>query len=439
MIKIIRVRPSSPAAGAGIHPGDYLVSINGEAIIDEIDYQALIQHAHLEIELSDADGLKRHVTVAKPSWEQLGIQLDETVAMKPRVCRNHCIFCFVDQMPKGMRSTLYLKDDDWRLSLMMGNYVTLTNVDDKEFTRILRRKASPLYISVHATDGNIRAAMLRNPRAVNIMQQLTAFKNHGIQFHSQIVLCPGFNDGDVLKRTVEDLASLWPAALSVAVVPVGMTKFRKTLAKIPPVDRDKAEEVIQSLELYQNHFLSDFGTRFVFPSDEFYCICGKEPPEEEDYEDYPQIENGVGLIRQLKEECAAAFREMRSTKTGTAKTIPHYHTIIATGVSVQPHIAELVHKYAPRDETIEVVAVHNRYFGESITVTGLIVGQDLIDTLKDKEFDRLLISASMLRESSDCFLDDITLGQVKETLGRPVHVVENSGDAFIGALYHMEE
>ena len=438
MIRILDVRPSSPAAGAGIRPGEQLVSINGEDVIDEIDYQSLTQHPHLEIILSDADGRKRQVSVAKSSWEALGIRLDETIAMKPRRCRNHCIFCFIDQMPPDMRESLYVKDDDWRLSLMMGNYVTLTNVDDTEFMRILRRKASPLYISVHATDGDVRVRMLRNPNARNIMERLTALKNHGIQFHAQIVLCPGINDGKVLVKTVEDLASLWPAALSVAVVPVGMTRFRNGLEYIPAVDHERAEEVICLLEPFQRRYLDQFGTRFVFPSDEFYCVCGRNVPEEESYEDYPQIENGVGLIRQLEEECETAYRGL--LEEGLPKPpAEKIRTVIATGVSVQPYIEKLVRKYAPSWAEIDVIPVPNRFFGESITVTGLIVGRDLVRTLEGKTFDRVLISASMLRENTECFLDDMTLDQVREITQKPVLAVENDGEAFIRALYSTEE
>ncbi len=294
MIGILAVTPSSPAARAGIVPGESIVSINGEKVIDEIDYQALIIHPHLEMEIAGPDGSIRPVSIAKSSWESLGLSLDETVSMKPRHCRNHCVFCFIDQMPPGMRDTLYVKDDDWRLSLMMGNFVTLTNVDDEEFVRILRRRASPLYISVHATDGDVRVRMLRNPNAGNIMERLTALKNHGLQFHAQIVLCPGYNDGAVLEKSVEDLASLWPAALSVAIVPVGITRFRDRLADLPVVDRDTAEDMIRRTEDWQRRFLSEFGSRFVFLSDEFYCLCGRELPDEISYEDYPQIETASG-------------------------------------------------------------------------------------------------------------------------------------------------
>ena len=438
MIRILSVYPSSPAAKAGIRPGEYLVSINGEQIIDEIDYQALIQFSHLEVALSDKEGNSRCVSIAKSSWEPLGLKLDESVAMKPRHCLNHCVFCFIDQMPPGMRKTLYVKDDDWRLSLMMGNYVTLTNVDDEEFIRILRRKASPLYISVHATDSDVRIRMLRNPNAGNILERLTALKNHGIQFHTQIVLCPGYNDGDILQKTISDLAALWPAALSVAIVPVGITQFRDNLAPIQTVDPNMSAALIDRIEDCQHRFQRDFGTRFVYLSDEFYCLCGRDLPEEEKYEDYPQLENGVGMIRQFENECAAAYDELSSLPAEAEYERKPTRIIIPTGVMVMPYIRRLADKYAPPWIHVEVVPVENNFFGNTITVTGLIVGQDLIKALQGKNFDRVLISESMLRENSDCFLDDITLDQIRSSLNKPVEIVENRGEAFIRALYMTE-
>ena len=438
MLRILSVSPSSPAAKAGIQKDESLISINGEPVIDEIDYQDLILHPHLEIEIADAGGNIRQVSVAKSSWEALGLQLDETVAMKPRRCLNHCVFCFIDQMPPGLRNTLYVKDDDWRLSLMMGNYVTLTNVDDQEFIRILRRKASPLYISVHATDPGVRVRMLRNPNAGNILERLTALKNHGLQFHAQIVLCPGYNDSDVLENTLDDLSALWPSALSVAIVPIGMTKYRAKLAQVPPVSPDLAEKTIQAVSRRQQQYLEQFGTRFVFLSDEFYCLAGREIPEEEHYEDYPQIENGVGMIRQLEEECAEAYAELPDdVKT---PVIPPRKTriIIPTGVSVRPHIKRLVSVYAPKWVSAEVIPVNNEFFGDTITVTGLIVGHDLVHALEGKSFDKVLISESMLRENTDRFLDDWSLEQVQEAIGKPIQIVRNTGESFIHALFQTE-
>ena len=268
-VAIQSVTPRSPADKAGITAGETLEKINSEPVIDEIDYQALTASSRLTLTVTDSRGDSREVFVYKSPWEPLGLCLDETTAMKPRHCRNHCLFCFIDQLPAGMRSSLYVKDDDWRLSLMMGNYVTLTNVDDAEFDRILRRKASPIYLSIHATDPDVRVRLLRNPNAGSIMSRMRRLRDHGIQFHGQIVLCPGINDGDVLKQTIEDTASLYPSACSLAIVPIGMTCHRCGLEPMNPVTPDVARDVIHMAETYQDRFLHEFGERFVYPSDGF--------------------------------------------------------------------------------------------------------------------------------------------------------------------------
>ena len=434
-IPILSVTSRSPADKAGVRAGEKLESVNGEKIIDEIDYQALTSASRLTLDLIDPEGNPRQVFIYKSPWEPLGLCLDETVALKPRSCRNHCLFCFIDQMPKGMRNTLYVKDDDWRLSMMMGNYVTLTNVDDREFVRILERKASPLFISIHATDPETRIRLLRNPHAGNLMERLRLLRDHGIQFHGQVVLCPGINDGDILARTIEDTASLFPAACSLAIVPIGMTSHREGLTPMQCVTPEKAEEVIRLCESFQEQYLRDFGTRFVFPSDEFYCIAGKPLPEDNDYEDYPQIENGVGMLRLLEKECESAADEEAADSASSADQPVHgERLIIPTGVSAQPFIRDLAERYAPPGTSVEVIAVPNRFFGESITVTGLIVGRDLVDALKSHTFDRVLISGTMLREQTDRFLDDMTLEEVRQLVGKPITVVANTGDAFIRAL-----
>lgn len=435
-IHILSVTSRSPADKAGILPGEILETINREPVIDEVDYQSLTAASRLTLRIMNQNGSSRDVYIYKSVWEPLGLCLDESSSMKPRSCRNHCLFCFIDQMPGGMRDSLYVKDDDWRLSLMMGNYVTLTNVDDQEFRRILKRKASPLYISIHATDPDVRIRLMRNPGSGKIMERMALLKEHGIQFHGQIVLCPGFNDGNVLKRTIEDVASLYPAARSLAVVPIGMTRFRDGLPRMQAVTPAIAAETIRIIAGYQEQFQNRFGLRFVYPSDEFYCLSGIPLPEEAAYEDFPQIENGVGMLRKLEKECEEAFAaEDTAAVSVTAKPL---RIVIPTGVSARPFIEQLARKYAPPGVETEVIAVPNRFFGESITVTGLIVGRDLVDALQGLEFDRVLISSTMLRENSECFLDDMTLSQVQEAIGKPVTVVENDGDAFIHALCNSE-
>ena len=436
-VRIISVMPGSPAELAGIRPDDRICSINGELIQDEIDYQALTADSDLHVTVNNgSDMCEFHII--KDEWEPLGLCLDETETMQPRRCCNRCLFCFVDQLPRGMRSTLYVKDDDWRHSLMMGNYVTLTNVNDDEFGRILRRKASPLYISVHATDPEVRCAMLRNRKAGNLMKRLIQLKEHGLEFHCQIVLCPGVNDGDILSRSVEDLASLFPAAKSVAIVPVGLTAHRNGLTELKQFDCVTAKAFLETVHGYQEKFLKNFGTRFVFPSDEFYCISGMPLPENDEYEDYPQIENGVGMLRLLEQECLESEQDILS-EAATVKSCSSRTLLIPTGVSAQPFIQKLADRYAPEGTAVRVIAVRNRFFGETITVTGLIVGRDLIDALRGMPCDEILICDTMLRENTDRFLDDVTLEDVRSELGHPVRVVQNHGDSLIRALNGMED
>ena len=427
-IRILSVTPGSPAFQAGIQPDGFLCQVNGEPVVDEIDYQALTTATRLSLDIISPSGQASHLILHKRLWEPLGLCLDETTAMKPRQCRNHCVFCFIDQMPPGMRKTLYVKDDDWRLSLMMGNYVTLTNLDDTEFERILRRKASPLYISVHATDPEVRIRMLRNPKAGMLMNRLRQLYDHGLKFHAQIVLCPGLNDGVVLDQTLHDLASLLPSAQSVAVVPVGTTRFRNRLAQLQTFTPESAAKLLDQLAPYQAFFLRTAGTRFVFPSDEFYCLCGRSIPPDDAYEDYVQIENGVGMLRKLEQECEEAAADLEPVCS-----VPR-HILIPTGVSAAPFIKMLADRYAPSGTEVEVIPVQNRFFGETITVTGLLVGQDLAFALREKQGDEILICETMLRDRSDTFLDDFTVDDLEKKIQKPVHVVENSGESFIRAL-----
>ena len=434
-IRILSVTAGSPADQAGIISGEQIVSINQEQVMDEIDYQALSTASRLSIVLSSG-AQTRLVSIRKNEWEPLGLCLDETEAMKPRHCANRCMFCFVDQLPAGMRETLYVKDDDWRLSLMMGNYVTLTNVSDSEFSRILARKASPLFISVHATDPSVRCEMLRNPNAGKLMDRLRTLRDNHLEFHCQIVLCPGINDGVVLQNTVEDLASLFPASRSLAIVPVGLTKHRKELKKLNLFNAESAGALLDLVERYQARFLKELGTRFVFPSDEFYCLSGRSIPPDCEYEDYPQIENGVGMLRLLEQECAETHDDLLCS--GTIPR-PSGRLLIPTGVSAAPFIRKLADRYAPAGTDVRVIPVINRFFGESITVTGLIVGRDLIDAVSGIQCDRILICDTMLRDRTDCFLDDMTLAEVQKAVKKPVRVVRNSGESLIRALWGLEE
>lgn len=429
---ITGVVPGSVASRIGIRAGDALVQINGEDVLDQIDYQDLSCHKHLQLSLMRADGTPYHKRVSKDEYEPLGLQLEETLVSKPRSCHNKCVFCFIDQMPPGLRPSLYVKDDDWRLSLMMGNYVTLTNVSEAELDRIIKRHATPLYISVHATQGQVRCRMMNNRFAGQLMPRLRKLKANGISFHCQIVLCPGWNDGEVLKQTLADLETLLPAARSAALVPVGLTAFRQGITPLTPYTRESARELVESIRPYQAHFMGKYGTRFVFPSDEFYCLSGLPLPEDDTYEDYPQIENGVGLVRQFWQGVNDAWEE-NPTPSAVSRRV-----LIACGVSIAPYMEKLCRKYGPQGVEAAVQPIFNDFFGRTITVTGLITGGDLIRQLKGVQTDEILICESMLRREGDLFLDDMCLEAVQAALPAKLVVVPNEGRAFYNALCGLE-
>lgn len=433
MHQVIAVDQGSLAARHGVVPGDLIISINGETLIDEVDYQALTAVRHVNMRLTNPTGLQREVDIVKPSHAPLGLHFEDTLVCDPRSCTNNCVFCFVDQMPKGMRQTLYVKDDDWRLSLMMGNFVTLTNVNDREFERIIRRRASPLFISVHATNPEVRTAMLRQARAGQLMARLMRLKDEGLGFHCQIVLVPGINDGLVLEDTLDDLLAFYPSALSVALVPVGLTRFREDLTSIQPYSRQQALETLGICERYQQRALIEIGKRFVYPADELICIAEAPLPSHESYEGYPQIENGIGMIRVFDQELKEAGDELQ-----VPSTLNGIKTIIACGVSIAPFMKDWVARFAPKGATISVQAITNRFFGESVTVSGLIVGADLTEQLSHTDAQLVLIPDSMLNSDKTMFLDDMSIADVEGRLGIPVQAIPCHGEALLDAMFHPD-
>lgn len=424
---ITAVAESSPAWRNGLRAGDTLLTINNEELIDQIDYQALSGKRHLILHVRKADGRDWHVELIKSAGTPLGLSFGESMVTRPRICKNKCVFCFIDQMPPACRKTLYVKDDDWRMSLMMGNFITLTNVDDEEFERILRRKVSPLYISVHATDPDVRVKMMRNPQAAKILDRLTALKKHGIKFHCQIVLCPGLNDGQVLENTLKTLTDLAPAAQSAALVPVGLTKYRDSLYPLTTFTRNSANDVLAICEKWQKHCLETLGTRFVFPSDEMLCIAGRELPEEDYYEGFPQIENGVGLMRKFLTSLIHASEE--NTRPASARRV-----LMPCGHSIAPYMRAWTEKYAPQGVSVQVVPIRNRFFGETVTVTGLLTGQDILSQIDPAQADEVLLCSVTLRAEGDLFLDDISIDTFRQQLDIPVQIVPNRGDALFAAL-----
>lgn len=430
---ITHVQEGSVADRLGLRAGDAVMRIAGENVIDQIDYQALTAQSRFSMEVRKADGTEVRLEVRKEDWEPLGVTLDQTIVSKPRPCANHCIFCFIDQMPPGMRDTLYVKDDDWRLSLMMGNYITMTNINEQELNRIIRRRVSPLYISVHTTDPELRCRMLRNKNAGQLMDRLRLLAKNKLRFHCQVVLCPGWNDGAALQKTLADLESLYPYAQSVALVPVGLTKFRDGLDKIEPYNQQTASELLSMAHALQERFLQKLGTRFVFPSDEFYCLSRQPLPSDEAYEDYPQIENGVGMLRMFETDLRFATEDYP-----VAETKPR-RLVIACGTSVAPYMQEWCDRFAPKGTTVQVKPIINRFFGESVTVSGLITGQDLVAQLRDVKCDEILIVRDMIRNEGDLFLDDMTVQAVREALPAPLRIVQNTGEGFWRAISGWED
>ena len=431
--EIVHVEKGSIAERLGLREGDALAKINGEALIDQIDYQALTAQSPCVLEVIRRDGRVVRHTVHKEDDEPLGITLSDTMLCNPRVCKNHCIFCFIDQMRPGLRKSLYVKDDDWRLSLMMGNFVTLTNVDDQELDRIIRRHASPLYISVHATDGQVRRRMMRNPNAEQILPRLKRLRDNGIRFHCQIVCCPGWNDGEVLRQTLDDLAALAPAAQTVAVVPVGLTGYREGLEPLTLFNRETAGALLDQLEPMRERFLRELGTRFVFPSDEFYCLSGRPLPPDEAYEGYPQIENGVGILRQFETDARWAREDLEGM------TAPAKRYAIPVGMSARAFFWDFCREFAPAGVTLTPQAIENRFFGPTITVTGLLTGGDILAQLDCASCDEVLLFRNTLRAEGDLFLDDMSLEEFRARLPIPVRVVSTNGEQFYRALYGLEE
>lgn len=431
MRRISSVQEGSPAARYKIKPGDVLLSINHEPVLDEIDYQALTAKQRLEIVIADHQGDTRIIKLVKPGEKPLGLQFEDSLIGNPRTCGNNCVFCFVDQMPKGMRPSLYVKDDDWRMSLLMGNYITLTNVGEKEFERIIRRKASPLYISVHATDTALRGQILRNKNSHLLMERLRKLKAAGLSFHCQLVLCPGLNDGQALVQSLLDLLDLSPAALSCAVVPVGLTRHREDLPPIRPYTRDEAVAVLGIVEAFQMAALGKIGTRFAFPADEFISIAGLPVPAAEAYENYAQIENGVGMLRQFEDELKAACQgaELSPLSAGKPNKV-----LLPCGTALEPYLKRWVRKYLPERLDVEVVPVVNHFFGETVTVSGLITAGDLIKQLRPFPADLVMVCETMLNSENTLFLDDLTPRDVSDALGMPLIVFKNHGGSFYQEL-----
>lgn len=427
---IIDVIKGSIAEECEIKKGDFLISINNEEIFDVLDYDFLIKDESITLLIEKENGELEEIEVEKDFDEDLGLVFEEELMDKPRLCRNKCMFCFMDQIPDSMRSTLHYKDDDYRLSFMAGNYVTLTNVDDEDLNRIIRYRMTPINISVHTTNGELRKKMLTNRFADKILAQLEKLANAGITFNAQIVLCPGINDGDELERTLTDLSKFHDHIGSVAIVPVGLTKFRDGLYPLRTFTSDECRKVIGQVSKFQKEFLEKYGSRLVFLSDEFYIQANVPLPKYEEYEDFSQIENGVGMVPCFMKDFENALANCHKKELKKAFTL-------ITGKLVSPIILEASKALESkiRGLKINVISINNEFFGEKITITGLITGRDIINQLKGIDLgDELIISEVMLKSDADIFLDDVTLEEVEKELNIKIRKIGNDGASFVNDI-----
>ena len=415
--RITKILPGSIAAELGFEPGDAIVSINGTQPRDLIDYQYLCADEYLELEVVDATGKIHHLEIEKDYDDDLGLEFETALFDGLIQCNNRCPFCFIDQQPPGKRESLYLKDDDYRLSFLYGSYLTLTNLTPPEWNRIERLRLSPLYVSVHATEPEVRIRLLKNPRAGQIMAQFKWFEERNLQIHAQVVVCPGINDGVHLAKTLSDLASFHqgdlPAVISAAVVPVGLTRFRPQEDELIPVSREKAAEVISQVQKLQEKFSQQLGSNFAWLADEWFLIAQQQLPPESHYEDYPQIGNGVGSIRQFIKQFQQAADRILPRRIETARK---FTWVVGNAVekAFQPLVEQL-----NKVEGLEVnlAALHSDYWGQEITVTGLLTGRDLLAGLQGKDLgDAILLPSLMLKHNDTRFLDDMTVENLASEL-----------------------
>jgi putative radical SAM enzyme (TIGR03279 family) len=432
MVEITGVVKRSPAWKAEVKSLDKLVSINGNEVEDVLDYMFYSAEDKVKLEILRGEETL-YFDILKSEYDDLGLEFKSFLMDDKKTCHNKCVFCFIDQMPPNMRETLYFKDDDARLSFLQGNYVTLTNLKQKDIDRIIKMRLN-VNVSVHTTNPELRCKMMHNRFAGDTLKYLKQMTDSGLQLNCQLVLCPNLNDGEELERTLHDLGELMPNISSVAGVPVGLSKFRDGLYPLESFTKESAGRVIDTMKKYQDEFLERYGTRMVFPSDEFFLIAEREIPSAEYYEDYPQFENGVGMLRSLMDE----FQDALSLADDL---IEPRKVSIATGYAPYTIVQSLVNKATQRWNTLEcnVYPILNEFFGEKITVTGLLTAQDLVKQLKGKPLgDELLLSKSMFKSDEDIFLDDVTLEQLEETLNVKVRKVDNDGFALLDAILGVE-
>ncbi len=433
MVQITSVEKRSYAARAGIKAHDVLLAINGNEINDVLDYRFYLTEKEVELSLVRKEK-DFSVTIKKEMYDDIGLEFETPLMDKKHSCRNKCIFCFIDQLPKGMRDTLYFKDDDARLSFLHGNYITLTNLADSDIDRIIKMRFSPINISIHTTNPELRVKMMHNKRAGEVLSYLDRLNEAGIRMHGQVVLCRGVNDGNELDRTMHELSKYYPNLESMSVVPVGLTDYRDGLYPLEPFTPEDCARIISQIDSFAEQHKKKHGSRLFFAADEFYIEAGMPIPDEEHYEDYKQIENGVGMIRSHKQEFDFELAEMK--RYGEAPT-ESVNASVVTGVAAYDYIKGLCDTLEKEFENVKinVYKIVNNYFGHRITVAGLLTGKDIYEQLEGKELgDTLLIPANALRHEKDLFLCGMSVTELEEKLGTRIRVVENDGCDFISAV-----
>lgn len=429
-VLISGIESHSPASRVGMEAGETLLYINGNEIADVLDYRFYMTDRRLDIVTRTFSGEQKRYRIQKDEYEDLGLEFDTYLMDRQMSCKNKCIFCFIDQMPKGMRPSLYFKDDDSRMSFLFGNYVTMTNMTDHDIERIIKMHISPINVSVHTTNPELRVKMMANPRAGSCLSYLRRLADAGIKINAQLVLCPGINDGEELRRTLSDLEALMPALESVSCVPVGLTKFREGLYPLRSYTREEAAATIDLIHSFSDRFYEQYGNRIAYPSDEFFLQAGRPFPNVEYYGALDQLESGVGMMSLLEDEFEQAL-------DGVASRTINRKLSTATGQASYPLIKKLADRLMERFPglTVQVFPIENHFFGPEITVSGLVTGRDLTEQLAGKELgEALLIPSVMLRHEQDCFLDDMTVEEAESRLGVTLRAVANDGFLLADAM-----
>jgi Fe-S oxidoreductase, related to NifB/MoaA family len=432
---IASVKTDSIAEEMGLEPGDILISINGTVVKDIFDFHYLVNDEYLEVLVKKPEGEEWELEIEKEYDEDLGITFTNGLMDNYRSCTNGCVFCFIDQMPKGMRDTLYFKDDDSRLSFLQGNYVTLTNMKDADIERIIQYNLSPINISFHTTNSKLRAKMLKNRFAGDALRKVDRLYEAGIEMNGQIVLCKGMNDGAELEKSIYDLQKYIPYLRSVSVVPVGLTKFRDGLTMLESFGKEDAKQVLEIIHKWQNKIYKEHGFHFVHPGDEWYILAEEKIPHSNRYDGYVQLENGVGMIRLLSDEIKDVLKDIKGDDRECVVSL-------ATGVSAFAFMKKYIEQIQEKFPKVKVhlYQIKNNFFGEKITVAGLLTGTDLIAQLKGQELgERLLLSHNVLRAGEEVLLDDISIQEIKKALQVQIHIVESSGAAFVNAVIEGEK